>query len=77
MLKILHKSSIHLRLSPLISAYLRLSRIWGIFWFINSRNENTLTKLNLTIKLDGSHLVEIQNMLICYYNMLMCYDNKY
>ena len=52
--------SAYLRLSPLISAYLRLSRIWGIFWFINSRNENTLTKLNLT-KLDVSHLIEIQN----------------
>ena len=25
-----------------------LSRIWGILWFINSRNENALTKLNLT-----------------------------
>ena len=42
------------------SAYLGLSRIWGIFWFINSRNENTLTKLNLT-KLDCPNLIEIQN----------------
>ena len=39
------------------SAYLGLSRKWGIFWFITQETKNTL----LTNLIDVSHLIDIQN----------------